>query len=361
MKKYLNLNRLTVILVILLSSIQPSMAQNKKMVAEYYKEASRIFQESCTSENYDQKLCDQAINKLEKIIADDPKRTDAYLVLAKAYWNKSFLDIKSQQDQKMLQEKAATLVRKAVNIDPNNAEAAYELTFYTQDPDEQIMLLRKAIKINPKHSRAHGDLARVLMKKGKVDEAIKEYRIHLQVNPYRGTQDVNNHILFARLLSQSGRLNESIEIYENVLDLTKEESRFERCQYFKSLDLETYSAFKEFTAKIQKLRQYCTKLEHRDRAIQLEHQGKIDEAIKELQLQIKENPYYENSYFILEDIYKSTGQMDKALDSVKKYFEIEKDPVERCKQYRRLNLNVYKQIDKQFVDKLKSDCENEKK
>jgi tetratricopeptide (TPR) repeat protein len=334
------------------------MAQNEKKAAEYYDEASKLFRESCVSDDYDITLCNAAINKLEAVIKLDPKKTEAYLILAKAYWNKSFLDSKSTQDQDALQEKAAALVRKALDIDPNNAEAAYELTFYIKNPDEQIMLLRKTIEINSKHPEAHGDLARILMKQGNVDDAIKEFRIHLQVSPHPGAQDVNNYILFARSLSQSGRLKESVQIYEKILDLTKEESRFERCQYFKSLNVEHYSAFKDFAAKVKKLRPYCTKLGHRDRAVQMERQGKIDEVIQELQLQIKENPYYEDSYFLLEDIYKNQGQMNKALDALKMYFEVEKDPVERCKNYRRLNLNIYTQIDKQFVEKLKSDCKS---
>src|SRR5437867_2997838 len=87
--------------------------------------------------------------------------------------------------------------------------------------------LVKAIKLNPKHAMARRDLAQVLMSQGKVDEAFKEYMRYLQLGSYRSRQDGFDHMLFAKSLAQAGRLKEAVEIYEKVLALAHDESRFE--------------------------------------------------------------------------------------------------------------------------------------
>ncbi|MFQ5853256.1 MAG: tetratricopeptide repeat protein [Candidatus Binatia bacterium] len=350
------------VLLSTLLSIHPAIPLDEMNAAQYYKKGLQQFQQGCLPEDFSQDLCSSAIDKLKKAIELDPTQIDAYLALAQAYWNKSFLDFKSEQEQMALQEKAVTLYREIVAIDPNNIDAHYELTVRTTDANEKIGLLKRIIELNPRHSAAHRDLALILISRGKVDEAFKEYLTHLQVSPYRGRQDGFNHIYFARLVEKAGRRDMALEIYREILRVTADESRFERCYLFvRKVDLNRYAPFKDFVEEVQRLMPYCTKLEHRDRAVRLQREGKIDKAIEELKLQLRVNPYYPETYFLLEDIYIGRKEPDKALKVVKKYFEIEKDLVVRCKVYRRLRKQEYKRLDEQFIEQLKRECEGAKR
>ncbi|MCI0718851.1 MAG: tetratricopeptide repeat protein, partial [Acidobacteria bacterium] len=275
----------------------------QRTAIEYYREGHDLYWRGCVSDGYDQEICEEAIERLEKAIEIDSKLADAYLLLATAYWNTG------------LEQKSDAILRKLIAVDPQNADAYYKLSQFTEDEKERKRLLAKAIELDPKHPEAHGALGLLLLREGEVDDAIREYRTHMEVTPFRTIEvDGNQHMYFALLLQEAGRLEEAVEIYEKVLSLTQGQRRFQRCHLFIALDLKPFAAFDEFIRKVQALRPYCTNLEHRNRAVQLERQGKTEEAVREWELQIKENPHPEEAYFALERIHLSQGQPEKALE-----------------------------------------------
>jgi tetratricopeptide (TPR) repeat protein len=261
MKHVLTLIISTAAIVSILLTINPSTAISGETAADYYNEGVKLFQEGCQGDpGFKKELCDKAIAFLEKAIKIDPKLASAYMALANAYWNKSFFDSKNQKEKTGLQEKATNLYRKVIEIDPNNSEAYYKLSIHSKDVNEEISLLRKIIDLDPKHPEAHGYLARILLSQGENDDAIREYMIHLQVSPYCGTQDANNHILFAKSLAEVGRLKESVQVLEKLLDIINQELRRDQCLVIESIDLKPYSRFKEFTEKVEKLKLQCSEV-----------------------------------------------------------------------------------------------------
>ena len=336
---------------------QPAMEAYKKGKQLLLEHSSRrVYGTPGTKEEYA-----TAARQFEAATKLDPKFIDAYLALAGVYRDWSSLYLPSENEREILWQKAAALYKKAVSIDPTRADLYLHLIITTKDTDEQISYIEKAIQLAPDHPRAHEALARILLSQGKIDRAYEEYLSHLGVSPYRGRQDGLDHIVFAKSLADRGRPKEAVQIFKKVLALSSEESRFQQCYLFLTLDLKRYTAFKEFVHTVRRLMPYCTNFEHADRAVQLSNEGKIDEAINELKLQLKVNPYYPDTYFLLEDIYMRRKEPGKALVVVKEYFEMEKDPVVRCKVYRRLRKQEYKRLGEQFIEQLKRECEGEKR
>jgi tetratricopeptide (TPR) repeat protein len=323
-----------------------------------YREGRELFEQGCSSDGYDDKQCKQAVSKLEKAIQADPNLKEAYLTLALAYWNQSY-GAASNKTQDALNRKAKDVLQKLTSIDPNYAEAYFELSVRSDDPAEQQKLLERTVGLNPQHPQAHRYLAQILLDQGRVDEAVEQYKQHLQVSPDHSPEEGARHVNFALALEQAGRTHDAAEVLQKTLLMTAgaNASEYERCLLFEHVDLNRYAGFAQLRAGVERLRPYCTNFEHRDRAVQLQQQGKTDEAVAELQLQLQQNPSYRDAYFLLEQIYLKRGDKLKALSVVKKYFETEKDPAERCRAFPLVHLPTYQSLDPLFTGKLKQECE----
>jgi Flp pilus assembly protein TadD len=123
------------------------------------------------------KMLDQAGPHLEEITKDyeawnarDPKNAQAPLVLAKA-----LLIGGSQGDR------AAELLRKSIELDPNNWEAHYELGVLLanrRDYQGAATELVRSIELNGKEAMPHYHLARVYDRLGEPEKAKAEREIH---------------------------------------------------------------------------------------------------------------------------------------------------------------------------------------
>lgn len=327
--------------------------------AQDYQEGRELFEQGCVPDGYDDKRCRQAVSKLEKAVKADPNLKEASLTLARAYWNQTY-GTNSKSEQAALEKKSRDVLQRLTTLDPNYADAYFELSVRSDDPAEQQRLLERTVAADPKHPEAHRLLAQMLLEQGRVDEAIKEYKLHLQVSPDHSTEEGARHVNFALALEGAGRTKEAADILHQTLKLTEGQGELERCRIFEHVDLKRYAGFAQFRAGVEKLRPYCTNFEHRDRAMRLQSEGKTDEAISELQQQLQQNPSYREAYFLLEQIYLKRGDRVKALTVVKKYFETEKDPSERCRAVPLVHLTTYQSLDPLFVGKLRQECETKK-
>jgi tetratricopeptide (TPR) repeat protein len=74
---------------------------------------------------------------------------------------------------------AEALLKRAVKLDPNFAEAHYELALLYEDQQQEVSAMREfetAVKLRPDFAKAHYRLARLYRKQGKSELAEKEYR-----------------------------------------------------------------------------------------------------------------------------------------------------------------------------------------
>lgn len=74
--------------------------------------------------------------------------------------------------------------------------------------DEAVAEFRRAIELQPYHFDPHYHLAKILHKRGQIDEAIAEYRQTLRYRP--GYPTVYNPL--AELLQKRGRIDEAIAV-----------------------------------------------------------------------------------------------------------------------------------------------------
>src|SRR5262249_8426385 len=201
------------------------------------------------------------------------------------------------------------------------------------------------------------DLARLLLARGATAEAMREYRQHLDVSPYRGRQDASAHVSVALELTRRGQTAAAVEIFERLLELSRGDDRFERCAAFASVGLDPYRAFPLFVRAVERLRPYCTLTVERDRAVELLHAGQADAAIAALNAQLKLNPLLEDTYVILAEVYRSQGHAADAWGVVKRSLDLEDEHDERCRKFRQLSVPLYEAYAADIVSGLRRECE----
>ncbi len=81
--------------------------------------------------------------------------------------------------------------------------------------DEAIREFQTALKLEPNQARVHNNLALIYASQGKLDDAIKEYQIALTINPKDAVVHYNLGILFARMQ----RLDDAVREFQITLSL----------------------------------------------------------------------------------------------------------------------------------------------
>jgi Flp pilus assembly protein TadD len=116
---------------------------------------------------------------------------------------------------------AITCFRKAVEIDPKNAQNHFFLGNALGNKgqgDKAIACFRQAIELDPKHARAHSNLGAALRDKGQVDEAIACYKKAVALDPKLATA----HYRLGNALGDKGQVDEAIACYQKAIDLNPE-------------------------------------------------------------------------------------------------------------------------------------------
>lgn len=131
---------------------------------------------------------DDAIKVLEAAVAIDPYHAAAYAQLARAYNTRSF-KFTSRSEGKVLQENADVAVAKALDLDPNLAEAHFArgLILWTKSkgfPHEQsIISFTRALELTPNDDEIHHQLSMVYSHVGLLDEAQEHVAKAIEINP----------------------------------------------------------------------------------------------------------------------------------------------------------------------------------
>lgn len=322
------------------------------------REALRLAQVGCQSEEFDDAACEKAVRQLEAVVREDPRQLDAQLALAEAVWNQAFRQSEGSPERARLRQRSLELYQRLVDLGVPDARPYYQLSVLTREPDTRMRLLRRALELDPKHPEAHKDLAWLLVNQGQLDEAVREYRTHLSVSPFGGREDALEDIRFAQKLAELGRIREAAQVYDAVWDATRGESRAERCQVFKSVDLDPYERIgARFAQRVREIRATCArKLERLERALELERQGRDDAALEELRLQLQENPVPPEPYLAMERLYLKKGQPEEAAGVMSRYFQQEKDASERCRHFRTLSPRTARALDPALLGELERTC-----
>jgi DNA-binding winged helix-turn-helix (wHTH) protein/tetratricopeptide (TPR) repeat protein len=138
------------------------------------------------SENPDD--TDGAIEILESAVTLEPLFAGAYAQLARAYNTRAF-KFSSALESKALQENAEVALQKALELNPDLAEAHFArgLILWTKTkrfPHEQaIRSFRRSLELDPKADECHHQLSMVYSHIGLLDEAQKHVGTAVAINP----------------------------------------------------------------------------------------------------------------------------------------------------------------------------------
>ncbi len=215
-----------------------------------------------------------AIEKIEKIIKEDPNIPDAHFSLGNVYWKmgdyekaisafKKALEINPKFDFAMINlaniyrilkrfDDALEMIEEFLSLNPKDAQGYFirgdiylekkefdkalddfkkSLSFSTKiadayngigvihyvrdELDEAEENIKKAIELNPKVRNAHFNLAQVYEKRGDIDSAIKEYEIETENYPL----NFKAHFNLGKLYTAKGVLGKGIERFRKTVEI----------------------------------------------------------------------------------------------------------------------------------------------
>ncbi len=81
-----------------------------------------------------------------------------------------------------------------------------------------------AVDCDPENAQAHHNLATLLHRRGKIDEAIDQYGLAIRANP----RYFNAHVHLGQLFQEQGRLDEAIEEFQKALALHPDNDEIRR-------------------------------------------------------------------------------------------------------------------------------------
>ncbi len=215
-----------------------------------------------------------AIEKIEKILKEEPQIPDAHFSLGNVYWKmgeyekaisafKKALETNPKFDFAMINlaniyrilkryDDALEMINEFLSLNPKDAQGyfirgdiylekkelekaledfkkslsfsttvadAYNgigVIFYAKDNlEEAEKNIKRAIELNPKVRNAHFNLAQVYEKKGDIESAIKEYEIETENYPL----NFKAHFNLGKLYGQKGYLEKQIERFKKTIEI----------------------------------------------------------------------------------------------------------------------------------------------
>ena len=155
---------------------------------------------------------EESIGYFRNAIARDPTYAPAYVSLASAYGFLSTVTIGGSPAERL---KAMTAVRKALELDPNLAEAHVVLAdlqtaqWHWSEAEAEY---RRGLELNPSDASAYGGLAGWLLTQGRLTEAVERARKARELDPSPGASSELGWILF-----HARRYDEAIREYRTAL------------------------------------------------------------------------------------------------------------------------------------------------
>jgi serine/threonine protein kinase/Tfp pilus assembly protein PilF len=193
--------------------------------------------------SYEKMYMDEAREFLEKAVELDPDFAEAYLYLARVY---QWLNDPRARDEAY--EKAQALSDKASEKERLNISASYAQAI-DRDVEKSLQIYQEIAQKYPREKRVHHEMAAIYRGRNAWDEAIKEYKIALELDPEYGSamnslaylyliigdyenaieyfkkyasaypEDANPHDSLAEAYLRKGDLDESIANFKKALEI----------------------------------------------------------------------------------------------------------------------------------------------
>ena len=167
----------------------------------------------------------------------------------------------------------------------NNLGVAYDKKGRTDDAIREYLL---AIQINPVYDEAHYNLGVAYDKKGRIDDAVRELLTAIQISPEYGRAHNNLGIIYARM----GRTEDAIREFRTV----------------KKITTDSVNAYNNL-------------------GIMYGRKGRTEEAINEFLAAIQIDPDFANAHYNLGITYKIKGRFEEATEEFENVLRINPDHV----------------------------------
>jgi len=213
----------------------------------------------------------------EAVLAEDPKNRDAlHLLGVLAYAARDY-------------RRAADLISRAIEINPGNAQAHFDLGQVRQSHGEPKLALasyRKALHLQPEHVEALFSLAGVHAQHGDLREAIAAYRRLVTRQPAHAAAMCN----LGTALKSIGQRAEAIECYRKAIE-----------------------AAPQFADA------------HYNLAVAFRDQGRTEDAIASFQRAIELRPHFADAHFGLGHAMRDAGRKDEAIACFERALSLDPD------------------------------------
>lgn len=219
-------------------------------------------------------------------------------------------------------DQAAIEFSKALKIQPRHARAhrGLALTYWSQARlDEAIKEFRMAAGIAPGEPTAYFILGDLLHEQGKLDDALVEFRKGIDRDP----RNAQARRTIGSILRDQNKPDEAIREFKEAIkhELNEAGTHFELALLLRQRgDLDGAAAEFRETIRIEPAKAQA----HRHLALTLGDQEKLDEAVAEFRLAIEREPSEAGAYLNLGVILQRQGKVNEAIIELRK--GLERDP-----------------------------------
>jgi Flp pilus assembly protein TadD len=162
---------------------------------------------------------------LQMTILRKSERVSIQIILAEAPQHFIFVEQGWEQAEKGNYDEAIRYFTKALNFNPNHAEAYYSrgtAHFHKGQYDQAISDFDKALEINPNDAKAYYNRGIACCKKGQYDQAIPDFTKALEINPRDAEAYYNRGITFC----QKGQHDQAISDFKKAFEINPNNPRY---------------------------------------------------------------------------------------------------------------------------------------
>ena len=237
----------------------------------------------------------------------------------------SLLGVSAAQIGKL--DKAVDAFKKALSIQPNNADAYYNLgnVLHKQGKlEEAVEAYKKLISIKPDNAEAYLNIGNVLHEQGKLEEAVSNYNKAISIKPEYA--DAYNNL--GNALKNQGKLEEAIEAYNKVLSIKPDTDTYYNMGNALKEQGKLDEAVEAYNKAISIKPDYAEA--YNNMGIALQDQGKPEEAIKAYTKTFSIKPEYVDAHYNMGNVLYEQGRLEEAIKAYKKALSIKPEYVDAC-------------------------------
>jgi tetratricopeptide (TPR) repeat protein len=174
-------------------------------------------------------------------------------------------------------------------------------------------LWRHAIAVTSENFIAHDGLGQFLLDHGRLDEAIDQFQIALNIDPKYPMARTNLGIA----LTKKGRVDEAITLFQTVLeDCPNDAKAYHNLGIALAKKGDAQSAIAAYEKALSIQSRYPSA--HYNLGIALDDSGRIDEAIAHYQEAVQEDPHFAEAYYLLGNDLFRRSRIDDAIAAYKR-------------------------------------------